>query len=86
MTVDSRRIIRLLSNDINQCFEKVDRLIDAGYEPWQLLETIVDLDNLRRKYISIAISDGYSVLSIVEYSGLTPNAINTILNSQASTA
>jgi hypothetical protein len=86
MSVDPRQVIRLLSDDINDCFKNVDELINAGYEPWQFLETIVDLDNLRRKYIMIAVRDGYSVLSIVQYSGLTPNAINTILNSQTSAA
>lgn len=77
-------LIKTLTNDIDDCFNYSNELIEMGYEPWRTLATLTALDDLRRQYIAEAARCGMSVLAIAGSSKLSPTAIRTIIDSQVS--
>lgn len=78
-------LIKLLTTDIDECFNYADELIDMDLEPWRTLATASALDNLRRQYIIEAANNGATILSISGSSKLSPKAVRTIIDSQVST-
>jgi hypothetical protein len=79
-------LIKLVSQDIEDCLDTADQLIGLGLEPWRTLQTATALDDLRRRYIREAIADGATVLMVSGVAMLSPNAIREILKQQVSQA
>lgn len=77
-------LIKLLTNDIDECFNYADELIDRGLDPWRTLATATALDDLRRQYIVDAANNGISILSISGSCKLSPQAVRTIIDSHVS--